>query len=443
MSSLSRRRFLLRGSSALFAAPFVTSGLRAASPNGKLRHASFGAAGMAMSDMKALSNHDSWELAAVCDVDTRNFARVKEMWPGVRVYQDWRELLEKEGDKIDSVNVSTPDHMHAAIGMAAMRAGKHLYGQKPLAQTLWECRQMMLQANKSGVMTQMGIQVSSSFTERMAVELVRQGAIGKVKEVHTFSHKKWGDMEPRPNTQDEVPAELNWDLWLGVEQPRNYIKGYDHPSNWRKRRPFGTGTLGDMGCHMFSGWFRALNLAAPIAVQSAGPKPNADNWALDGQVEYTFAGTDYTEGSEVKVTWYDGDKRAPQAVMDLVLNEGGKFPDQGSIYLGTEGVLLSPHGSTPLLYPKSKFTGFKYPKLEPRDHWIEFVDCCLKGGAKPSANFDYSAPLTEAVLLGCLASDFPGEKLTWDAPNLRIPNSEAAQKLVTRQYREGWEVAPA
>ncbi len=443
MSFLSRRRFLQGGASALFAGPFVTSGMRAASPNGKLRHASFGGSGMAMSDMSALSNHEMWELAAVCDVDTRNFARVKERWPNVRVYQDWRELLEKEGDQIDSVNVSTPDHMHAGIGMAAMRAGKHVYGQKPLAQTLWECRQMMLMANKAGVMSQMGIQVSSAFTERMAVALVQQGAIGKVKEVHTFSHKKWGDMEARPNKSDEVPAELNWDLWLGVEEPRSYIKGYDHPSNWRKRRPFGTGTLGDMGCHMFSGWFRALDLAAPIAVQSSGPKPNADNWAVDGQVEYTFAGTKFTEGNEVKVTWYDGDKRAPQAVMDLVLKEGGKFPDQGSLYLGTEGVLLSPHGSTPLLYPRAKFSGFKYPKLEPRDHWIEFVDCCLKGGAKPSANFDYAGPLTEAVLLGCLASDFPGEKLTWDAANLSIPNSAEAQKLVKRSYRAGWEVAPA
>jgi predicted dehydrogenase len=443
MSKLSRRRLLQAGASSLFCAPFVTSGLRAASPNGKLRHASFGASGMAWSDMSALSNHDSWELAAVCDVDTRNFARVKERWPQVKVYQDWRELLAAEGDRVDSVNISTPDHMHAAIGMSALRAGKHVYGQKPLAQTLWECRQMMLQARQSGVMTQMGIQISSAFTERHAVALIQSGAIGKVREVHTFSHKKWGDMEPRPRRSDPVPEELDWDLWLGVEQPHDYIKGYDHPSNWRKRRAFGTGTLGDMGCHMFSGWFRALDLAAPIAVKSSGPKPNQDNWAINAVVEYTFAGTDYSEGSEIKVTWYDGDERVPQSVTDLITAEGGKFPDQGSIYLGTEGLLLSPHGSTPLLYPKEKFTGFQYPKLEPRDHWKEFVDCCLKGGALPSANFDYSAPLTEAVLLGCLASDFPGEELRWNAPELKITGHPGAQKLVTRQYRAGWEIQPA
>jgi predicted dehydrogenase len=440
LSSLSRRRFVTASAQALFAAPFVTSGLRAASPNGKLRHASVGAAGMAWSDMNAMANHEQWELAAVCDVDSRNFARVKDRWPNVRVYRDWREMLATEGDQIDSVNVSTPDHMHAAVGMAAMRAGKHLYGQKPLAQTLWECRQMMMQARSSGVMTQMGIQVSSDFSERLAVELIRTGAIGKVREVHTFSHKKWGDLELRPDQSDPIPQELDWDLWLGVEQPRSYIQGYDHPSNWRKRRPFGTGTLGDMGCHMFSGWFRALDLAAPIAVLSTGPKPNADNWAINAQVEYSFAGTAYTADQEVKVTWYDGDQKVPQAVMDLVLNEGGKFPDQGSIYLGTDGVLLSQHGATPQLFPKERFQGYQFPKLEPRNHWGEFIDCCLQGGDKPSANFDYSAPLTEAVLLGCLASDFPGEKLIWDAANLKIPNSEAAQALVTRSYRSGWEV---
>ncbi|HYF35111.1 MAG TPA: Gfo/Idh/MocA family oxidoreductase, partial [Prosthecobacter sp.] len=234
MNSSSRRSFLKGTASTLFAAPFVTSRLRAASPNGKLRHAAFGASGMSWSDMSAMSNHEMWELVAVCDVDTRNFARVKEKWPNVKCYQDWRELLEKEADNIDSVNVSTPDHMHGPIGLRAIELGKHIYGQKPLAQNLYECRQLMLKAREKGVMSQMGIQISSAFTERHAVALIQQGAIGKVKEVHTFSNKKWGDMEPVPTKTDPVPAELDWDLWLGTAADRPYIKGYYHPSNWRK-----------------------------------------------------------------------------------------------------------------------------------------------------------------------------------------------------------------
>jgi predicted dehydrogenase len=334
--------------------------------------------------------------------------------------------------------------MHGPIGLAALNAGKHMYGQKPLAQNLYECRQLMLKAREKGVMTQMGIQISSEFTERHAVELIQMGAIGKVKEVHTFSNKKWGDMEPVPQKSDPVPQGFDWQKWLGPAEDRPFIAGYYHPGNWRRRRDFGTGTLGDMGCHMFSGWFRALDLAAPISVKSTGlVPPNETNWAIDGLVEYTFKGTKFSEGDTVKVTWYDGDNKPPADVIaKLVPATGVKPPQitQGTIYVGTEGVLHSPHGSTPMLYPREKFTGFKYPKLEPRNHWFDYIDCCLKGGTKPTANFDYAGPLTEAVLLGCLASAFPNENLQWDSAALSIPNSAAAQAFVKRKYRKGWEM---
>lgn len=436
----SRRHFIRQSAATLFAAPWVTTGLRAASPNGKLRHAAFGGSGMSMADMSAMSGHPMWELTAVCDVDTRNFKKVQEKWPNVKVYQDWRELLTKEADNIDSVNVSTPDHMHGSIGIAAIEKGKHCYGQKPLAHNLWECRQMVERARTKGVMTQMGIQISSDSSERYAVELIHLGLIGKVKEVHTFSNKKWGDMEVRPQTSDPIPEGFDWDKWLGVASERSFIKGYDHPGNWRKRRDFGTGTLGDMGCHMFSGWFRALGLAAPTGVVSRGPAPNKDNWAINAVVEYTFKGTPYTAGDSIKVTWTDGDARPPKEVMELT-GDVAKFPGQGSLYIGTEGVLLHPHGSSPRLFPMEKFKGFKYPKMEPRNHWFDFIDCCLKGGeTRPTANFDYAGPLTEAVLLGCLASAFPNEALIWDALGLKIPNSAEADKLVRRNYRKGWEL---
>lgn len=441
-TALPRRRFVQAAASTAFAVPFVTSGVRAASPNGKLRHAAFGAAGMSWSDITSLANHPMFELVAVCDVDVNKFGEVKKRFPNARLYQDWRELLAKEADQIDSVNVSTPDHMHGPIGLAAIAKGKHVYGQKPLAQNLWECRQLMLRAREKKVMTQMGIQVSSGFTERLAVALIQQGAIGLVKEAHTFSSKKWGDMAPVPTKEDPIPEGFDWDKWLGPATPRPFINGYYHPGNWRRRRDFGTGTLGDMGCHMFSGWFRALDLAAPISVKSTGtPPPNETNWANNGRVEYTFAGTKYTEGKTVLVTWHDGDHKPPQALIEQLRMTADKNPsvDQGTIYVGTEGVLYAPHQSTPQLFPRDKFKDYKYPKLEPRDHWGEFVDCCLKGDRLPSANFDYAGPLTEAVLLGCLASAFPNEDLTWDSPGLRIPNSEAANKLVKRTYRPGWD----
>lgn len=434
-----RRRFLQQGAATLFSAPFVTTGLRAASPNGKLRHAAFGAAGQSWSDIESLSRHPMWELVAVCDVDRQFFPKVKERFPSVKVYTDWRELLEKESGNIDSVNVSVPDHMHGSIGLASIAKNLHVYGQKPLAHNLAECRAMTLRAREKGVMTQMGIQVSSDFTERFAVELIHTGAIGKVKEVHSFSNKKWGDPEPTPQKSDPVPDGFDWDKWLGVAGERPFIGGeYYHPGNWRKRRDFGTGTLGDMGCHMFSGWFRALGLGSPISVTSRGPAPGPDNWAINGKVEYVFPGTEHTADKLVKVTWYDGDQLPPKEVRDMV---EGKWPGQGSVYIGTEGVLLHRHGSTPMLHPKGKFAGYKYPKLEPRNHWLEYIDCCLKRDKKPSANWDYSGPLTESVLLGCLASVFPEKLLEFDGPGLSFKNSPEASALVKRGCRKGWEIA--
>lgn len=246
-------------------------------------------------------------------------------------------------------------------------------------------------------------------------------------------------MEPVPQKTDPVPAEFDWDKWLGVSAERPFINGYYHPGNWRKRRDFGTGTLGDMGCHMFSGWYRALALTMPISVKSLGPAPlNAENWAINGKVEYLYPGTEFTAEKTIKVTWYDGDQMPPESV---VKSFEGNWPGQGSIYIGTEGVLVSAHGSTPILHPKARFQGYVYPKLEPRDHWGEFVDCCLKGGdKKPSANFDYSGPMTEAVLLGCLASIFPNQELQWDAEKQVFPNSAEATAFVKRSYRKGWEI---
>lgn len=433
----SRRRFLQQVAGGLIAAPFVTHGLMAASSEIKLRHASFGAGGMAWRDINSLTNTGKVELVAVADVDTRNFAQVQEKFPGVRCFQDWREMMSKLGDRLDSMNVSTPDHMHGAQALAAMAKGIHVYGQKPLAQNITECRALTVKARESGVMTQMGIQLSSSFSERLVAELVSEGTIGKVKEVHTFSYKHWGDPEPRPDRSDPVPSELDWDLWLGVASERPFVDGYDHPSNWRRRRDFGTGTLGDMGCHIFSSWFRALRLTAPISVRSLGEKPNAHNWANNLIIEYVFPGTPVTAEEEIKVTWYDGNQQPPAEIAELA---GGNLPSQGTVLVGSDGALVAPHGSTPQLFPREKFSDYRYPRLEPRDHYGEFVEAGLGGsGALPSANFDYAGPLSEIVLLGCVASAFPGELMHWDPAAMKVDH-EGANALMRREYRPGWEI---
>jgi predicted dehydrogenase len=248
-------------------------------------------------------------------------------------------------------------------------------------------------------------------------------------------------MTPLPDRADPVPQGFDWDKWLGVAEERSFLAGYYHPGNWRKRRDFGTGTLGDMGCHMFSGWFRSLDLTAPLTVRSTGPAPvDKNNWPINGQVEYVFPGTAYTEGKQITVTWYDGNKLPPAGIVTLL--EDAKWPGQGTIYVGTEGVLLHPHGSTPRLFPQEKFKSYRPAKLEPRDHWKDFIDCCLAGDSKkkPSAHFDYAGPLTEAVLLGCLASIFPSQTLEWNAEQLAFNNSAEATKFVKRTYRKGWEV---
>jgi predicted dehydrogenase len=428
------RRTALKGLAAGLAAPFVFR-LHAAAPSETLYHASFGASGQAGGDIGALTASKNLKLVAVAEVDLDRAADVRKRFPDVKVYQDWRELLDKEKD-LNSVNVSTPDHVHAPITMRAMQQGLHVYTQKPLTQTIYEARQLPRVAKEKKLVTQMGIQIHSHPVHRTVVATVQAGPIGKVKEVHSWSDKKWGDRDPRPSRVDPVPASLNWDFWLGVAAERPFIGGqYYHPANWRKRLDFGTGTFGDMGCHILAPVFTALALTFPKSVRSEGGAPNADNWGLDSQVRYVFPGTAYTTET-VTLTWYDGDKRPPAEVQALV---GGKLNDQGSIYIGTEGVLYSPYIADPVLLPADKFQGVKLTRMGGNDHYLQFVEAC-RGNGKTSAPFDYSGPLTESVLLGCLATRFPKTTLEWDAANLKVANVAAANAFVRRRYRKGWEV---
>ena len=455
----SRRTFLKTLGAAGLAAPFIARSLRAAAPSGILRHASFGSAGMAWSDIQAITSNPFVKLVAVAEVDSKRLTQLKTAFPDVKVYQDWRQLLDKEGKNIDSVNVSTPDHMHAPIALSAMQLGKHVYCQKPLAHDIYETRVLTKFAREKKLVTQMGIQIHSYKVYRQAVALVQSGAIGKVKEVHTWSSKKWGDIGAPPTKSDPSPDGLDWDLWLGTAAARPFVAGYYHPGQWRKRLDFGTGTFGDMGCHIFDPVFEALALTAPISLRSEGPAPDAWNWAINANIRYIFPGTKFTEGQTVPVTWYDGDARPPAEIRALIAapkpaevasfddagrttkrKKGVPDDDQGSIIIGTQGVLHVPHVAAPKLYPVEKFKDHPLPQSEQGHHWTDWAEACMNGG-KPGANFDYSGPLTESVLLGSVAVRFPNTKLEWNSAKLQFDNEKTANQYLRRKYRKGWEVA--
>ena len=436
-SHITRRAALKTMAAAGITAPFVFRAHVHAKPSETVNHASFGANGMAWADIQSLTAGKHLRLVAVADVDTAQTANVRKNFPQARIYQDWRELLDKEKD-LQSVNVYTPDHMHAPITLRWMQQGLHVYTQKPLTQTIYEARQLTRVARERRIVSQMGIQIHSDARHKTVAEIIQGGAIGKVREVHSWSNKEWGDRGVLPDRTDPVPATLNWDHWLGVAAERPFLgNGYYHRSNWRKRLDFGTGTFGDMGCHILDPVFTALALTSPISVRAESGAPNAHNWGLNCQVHYIFPGSKVT-ADRVNLTWYDGSARPPAAVR----NQIGKrnLSDQGSIYIGSDGVLYSPYLSgAPILLPEEKFRDFKRPRPASDNHYLQFVEAC-RGNGRTSAPFDYSGPLTEMVLLGCLATRFTKTTLEWDAAKMQVTNSRDATALVRRTYRKRWEV---
>ncbi|MCS6866986.1 MAG: Gfo/Idh/MocA family oxidoreductase [Gemmataceae bacterium] len=429
------RRTVLKTATTACAAPFVWRLHAHAAPSETILHAGFGADGMAWSDINALTASQHVQLVAVAEVDEARVAKVKDKFPQCRIYTDYRELLDKEKN-LDAVNVSTPDHMHAPIALRAMNRGLHVYVQKPLTHTVHEARRLTEVAAAKKLVTQMGIQVHSARPHKLIVQLIQDGVIGRVKEVHSWSGKSWGDKAPKPQRTDPVPAGFHWDLWLGVARERPFIKGYYHPGQWRKRLDFGTGTFGDMGCHILDPVFGALGVTHPQLIRSELPGPNDYNWSLDVQVKYVFPGTKYTT-DPVTLTWYNGSVRPPQEIVQTI----GSHPldSQGSIIVGTEGVLYSPYnsGRDPILIG-DKFRDFRMPAVKSDNHYLQWVEA-IRGHGQPSTPFRYSGPLTEMVLLGCLATRFPQTDLKWDAATLRFTNHDQANAFVRKDYRRGFE----
>jgi len=433
---VTNRRSFFKAAAGIAAPAFIPN-LISAPPSSTVRLASFGSGGMAWYTLDGIATHPKVKLACVAELDPARMDH-KKKYPDAKVYENWREMLEREHKNLDIACVGTPDHMHAPMGMSAMQLGLHVYMQKPLAHDIYECRRLAAFAHKKKRVTQMGIQVHSAAEYKTAVQLIQTGAIGKVKEVHSWSEKKWGDMEPFPNRTDPVPANFCWDDWLGVAQTRPFIgDGYYHPVNWRKRIDFGTATFGDMGCHIIDPVFGSLQLTAPVSVRSEGPVPNQYNWAINTVIHYTFPGTRYTEGKTISIHWYDGDERPPKDVQALI--GAKKLPGQGSIFIGAKGVMLLPHVGKPILLPEDQFKDFVYPQVEKANHYHQFVEAVM-GNGQTSTPLDYAGPLTESVLLGPIATRFPKTTLEWNSAKLKFRNSAEATQYVRKAYRAGWAV---
>jgi predicted dehydrogenase len=440
---MTTRRQFLRTCAAAGAAVVAPAIVRGRDRSSKLQLAAIGCDGKGWSDVREMASHERIEYVAFCDVDLARTEKVRALKPGVPVFQNYREMFDKLGDKIDAVTVSTPDHMHARITLDALRRNKHVFCQKPLTHSVWEARQVRLQAKKSGVITRMGNQIHSHTHYRTAVHLLRSGAIGKVKRVHSWcaatGHGKSGYIS-RPKHPPKPPASLDWELWIGVAPMRPYggNRVY-HPWGWRDWQDFGNGALGDFGCHILDPVFTGLHITgAPIDLQADHTGMNDEVWPAQTTVDYRFPGTEYTAGKVLKITWNDGG-RLP-GVGGSHVPPTTALPRSGSLFIGESGSLVLPHVGAPRLYPESKYAG-KVKALDSLNHYHGWIDGCL-AGKQPSDGFDYAGPLTEAVLLGNVAVRYRGRTLKWDADALRITNLDEANRWLTRKYRAGWEIAP-
>ena len=415
--------------------------LRAAGPMERLNIASIGTGGKGWSDLSETAKSPQVNVAALCDIDesAQHLGRAAEAYPQARRYTDWRRLLDEARD-IDAVIVSTPDHMHAPVSMAAMQLGKHVHCQKPLTHTVFEARQMRLAAKRAGVVTQMGNQIQSHEAYRTAVQVVHDGVIGKVREVYSWQSgpMRWLIESDRPTGADPVPESLHWDNWLGVAPTRPYKTKIYHPFNWRAWQDFSNGQLGDFGCHILDPVFMALDLTAPLTVRAEAPPINREVWTKTATVHYEFPSTPRTSGDTLKLTWYEGEGAKPPRDA-LGIPDGFKLPDAGSLLKGEKGTIVIPHVAMPQLLPAEKFADYKFPEVGSRNHYISWADAC-RGEGSTTSHFDYSGPLTEAVLLGTVAIRLPRETLKWDAAGLKITNSSDANALLTKSYRPGWEV---
>ena len=435
----SRRQFL-KSATAVGAGVWVAtreSVARAVSPNERLQIGVIGVGRRGAANLDELLKVRSAQVVALCDVDEDFLGEAAERCPGAAQFSDFRQMLDTH-KSLDAVLVATADHTHAPASAMALKLGKHVYCEKPLAHNVFEARRLAELAADHKRVTQLGTQIHAGDNYRRVVEIVRSGAIGPVREVHVFVNKVWGAQKPKPAPPyPPAPATLAYDLWLGPATEWPYHPEWQR-GRWRQWWNFGNGTLGDMGCHYMDLPFWALDLRHPTRVEAEGPPVDAEACPVWMIVRYDFPARG--EQPAVKLTWYDGGKR-PAAFADWGLT--AKPWDNGVVFVGDKGLLVANYSKWKLL-PEKDFTGYEPPVANPIarsiGHHAEWVEACRTGDpTAASCNFAYGGPLSEAVLLGTVAYR-AGKSLDWDATNLRATNAPEADQFIKRVYRKGWEV---
>jgi predicted dehydrogenase len=448
----SRRRFLRAASLAGFGI-WLPRGLAqepGRSPNDRLRFACIGVGGKGSSDTDHVGALG--DVVALCDVDAKRLAAKAEKFPAAKNYRDFRKLLEEMAPKVDAVVVSTPDHTHAPAAVMAMRLGKPVYCQKPLAHSPYEARLMRQTAAERKVATQMGNQGTSHPGFRSGIELIRSGAVGPIREVHAWTNrpfKYWKqapDIAARPEEAPPVPEHVAWDLFLGPAPERPYHPVY-HPHDWRGWWDFGTGAMGDMACHTANLPFMALELGLPTHVSAESGEVNQETYPAWATITYEFPARG--ERPPVRLTWYEGARDGQRNLPPAELFRGRTPSDSGSLLVGQSGAIFSPsdYGSEQVVLEGDK------PAEEPRDggarrrganpdeaHKAEWVRAIREGDPSIArSNFGYAGVLTEAMLLGNVAVRL-GKALEYDAESGRVTNVPEAARFVRPEFRKGWEL---
>lgn len=464
MARRSNRRDFLKQSAAASIGFWAAGGVTARadkekSPLERLNIVSVGVGGKGHSDCEQAAKVGN--LIAICDIDDKHldaFANMKGKdgelpFRAVQKFNDFREMLTKLDKEIDAVTVSTPDHTHAPASAMAMKMKKHVYCQKPLTHSVYEARRLREIAKEMGVCTQMGNQGTAENGLREAVEIIQAGGIGKVTEAHIWTNRPIWPQAPgvttRPTDTPEVPKHVHWDLFIGPAPERPYSPKY-HPFAWRGWLDFGTGALGDMGCHTANMAFMALKLGHPSSISAESGELNNETYPGWGRVNYEFPARG--DMPAVKVTWYEGKKDGklvlpPEELQQKVLKQGESLPGSGSILVGDKGILYSPndYGAAFRLLPEKEFADYKKPTptlprngrgdLGMKQEWAD----AIKAG-KPEiamSNFGYAGMLTEFILLGNVAIR-AGKKIDFDGKDLKITNVPEANALLKTEYRKGW-----
>jgi predicted dehydrogenase len=470
MSNNKTRRDFLKTSSLAAAGFFIVPrhvlGRGFIAPSDKLNIAGIGTGGKGASDLAEFAKSPNVNIVALCDVDDRMSKLSREHFPKAAYYKDFREMLAKEKNRIDAVSVSTPDHTHAVAALAAMQMGKHVYVQKPLTHTIQEARILTEAAKQYRVVTQMGNQGASGDGVRQMQEWYNAGVIGYAHTIYVWTNRPvWPQGFGKPKKLATIPKELDWDLWLGPAKWEEYKDGYV-PFNWRGYWSFGTGALGDMGCHLIDPAFKTVGLGYPTEVECSVAAIYEQMWTAAyypdscppaSTVILKFP--DKKKKGGVELHWMDGGIR-PERPDELGPNDvmGDEDGSGGVIIEGTKGkIMCGTYGSNPrLLFAsgKKEVTVAKTIERVPEGHYLQWINACIAGYGKNklSSSFDYAGPLTESILMGNLAirswmikstdgKNFIGrKKLMWDAVNMKITNFDEANQFVSKEYRSGWEL---